>query len=137
MRSLSQGDAMRIRSAVPLLVVAVVFTGLAREAAGQVSVEAEVATGVVDRMPQGSAAQFPADVGELFVWTLVSGAGGTSIQHVWIHDGNEYPVALAVGSSPWRTWSSKAIPPEWAGQWTVEIRAEDGTVLETLSFTVG
>lgn len=104
---------------------------------GQVTVEAEVATAVVDRMPQGSATQFPADVGELFVWTRVTDAGGASIRHVWMHDGNEYPVTLAVGGSPWRTWSTKAIPPEWAGEWTVEIRAQDGTVLETLSFTVG
>ena len=113
---------MNIRSAVSLLAVAALFTGFAEHAAAQASVEAEVATGVVDRMPDGSGSQFPLGVGELFVWTRVTGAGGTSIEHVWMHDGNEYPVSLAVGSSPWRTWSSKVIPPEWAGEWTVEIR---------------
>lgn len=101
------------------------------------SVEAQVATAIVDRMPFGSAAQFPVDVGELFVWTRVTGAGGTSIEHVWIHDGNEYPVTLPIGGSPWRTWSNKVIPTEWVGAWTVEVRSEDGTVLETLHFTVG
>ena len=124
--------------AVRTLVLAVALSAfVATEGAAQVSVEAEVATAVVDRAPQGGGTQFPADVGELFLWTRVTGAGGTSIQHVWRHDGAEYPVTLAVGSSPWRTWSSKVIPPEWSGEWTVEVRAQDGTVLETVSFTVG
>lgn len=103
----------------------------------QATVEAQVATAIVDRMPEGGGTEFSADVGELYVWSLVEGAGGTSIEHVWMHDGDEYPVSLAIGGSPWRTWSSKVIPPEWTGEWTVEIRAQDGTVLETLSFTVG
>jgi len=110
---------------------------LQMQTAAAQSVEAQVATAVVDRMPQGAATTFPATVGELYVWSSITDAAGTSIQHVWMHDGNEYPVTLAIGGSPWRTWSSKAIPPEWAGDWTVEIRAQDGTVLETLSFTVG
>lgn len=119
------------------VVLAALLLVQADEVQAQVAVEAEVATAVVDRMPQGSAVTFPADVGELFVWTQVTGAGGTSMQHVWMHDGSEFPVALAVGGSPWRTWSSKVIPPEWTGEWTVEIRDQDGTVLETLTFTVG
>lgn len=127
---------MKKRLAVPILVAAGVLASFAGPVAAQ-GVEAEVATAVVDRMPEGSGMSFPADVGELFVWSRVTDAEGTSIQHVWMHGDNEWPVTLAIGGSPWRTWSSKAIPPEWTGEWTVEIRAEDGTVLETLSFTVG
>ena len=127
---------MRSRSAVASLILISVLA-LQAEAVQAQSVEAEVATAVVDRMPQGSGSSFPATVGELYVWSRVTDAGGTSIQHVWMHDGNEYPVTLAIGGSPWRTWSSKAIPPEWAGEWQVQIRAQNGTVLETLSFTVG
>jgi hypothetical protein len=126
-----------MKTAVRVLVLAGVLSLCGQGAQAQPTVEAEVATSIVDRMPQGSASQFPADVGELYVWTRVTGAGGTTMQHVWMHDGNEYPVAIAVGGSPWRTWSSKVIPTEWAGEWTVEIRAQDGAVLETLSFTVG
>ncbi len=127
---------MKKRFVVPIVILAGALALTATPATAQ-SVEAQVATAVVDRMPQGSAMSFPADVGELFVWSRVTDAGGTSIQHVWMHDGNEYPVTLAIGGSPWRTWSSKVIPPEWAGEWTVEIRAANGTVLETLTFTVG
>jgi hypothetical protein len=42
-----------------------------------------------------------------------------------------------MGGSPWRTWSSKTIPPEWSGEWSVEIRDASGAVLETVGFTVG
>jgi len=115
--------------------VGVVSAGSLR--AQEPSVEAQVATAIVDRMPEGSGMQFPADVGELYVWSRVMDAGGTSIQHVWMHEGNEYPVTLAIGGSPWRTWSSKAITPDMAGEWQVLIRAQDGTVLQTLNFTVG
>jgi hypothetical protein len=54
-----------------------------------------------------------------------------------MHDGQEFPVDLEIGGSPWRTWSSKAIPPEWSGDWSVEIRDADGAVLETVGFTIG
>jgi hypothetical protein len=127
---------MKKRFVVPTFVLAGAVALTAFPAHAQ-SVEAQVASAVVDRMPEGAATSFPATVGELFIWSRVTDAGGTSIQHVWMHDGNEYPVSLAIGGSPWRTWSSKVIPPEWTGEWIVEIRAANGTVLETLTFTVG
>ena len=129
---------MRTRSAASTLtalaVLALPGVGVAH---AQVEAEAQVATSIADRMPQGTGTQFPASTGELFVWMRITGAGSTTVQHVWMHDGMEFPVSLAIGGSPWRTWSSKIIPPEWAGAWSVEVRAADGTVLQTLNFTVG
>lgn len=117
--------------------VAVAAPG-ALSAQDQATVEAVLATDVVDRMSVGEATEFPADVGQVFLWTRVTGATGTSIQHVWIHpDGQESPVTLQIGGSPWRTWSSKTIPPEWAGEWRVEIRDGAGNVLDIRSFIVG
>jgi len=103
----------------------------------QVTVEAEVAEGVVDREPQNPSTEFPTDVGQVTLWTRVSGAEGTTIQHVWIYDGMEFPVSLEIGGSPWRTWSTKQIPPEWAGAWRVEIRDAGGNAAATVNFTVG
>jgi hypothetical protein len=100
-------------------------------------VEAQIAAQIVDREPQEAGTVFAADVGQVYCWSRFTGAEGTTIQHVWIHDGVEYPVSLAIGGSPWRTWSSKSIPPEWAGDWRVEIRDSSGNMMETLSFTVG
>ena len=102
-----------------------------------VEVEAVLATGVAEMMPVGETQEFPVDVGQVFLWTRVTGAADSSIRHVWIHGEMEFPVTLQVGGSPWRTWSSKTIPPEWAGEWRVEIRDEAGNLLDTRSFVVG
>lgn len=119
------------------ILATLVFTAIPASVAAQVTVEAEIAAGIVDRMPQDAGVLFPVDVGEVFCWTRVTGAAGTTIQHVWIHGDMEFPVAQQIGGSPWRTWTSKTIPAEWAGDWSVEIRDENGEVLETLQFTVG
>ena len=109
-------------------------------AQGTLSVsESAVATNVVDRMPVGSGTSFSADVGRVYAWTRITGAEGeTTIHHVWFQgDVERADLALQVGGSPWRTWSNKAISPEWTGDWRVEVRDSSGNVIETLSFTVG
>ena len=101
--------------------------------------ESSVATNVVDRMPTGVTTTFPASVGRVYAWTRIQGAEGeTTIHHVWIHGEVERAdQELRIGGSPWRTWSNKAIPPEWSGDWRVEVRDANGNVLETIRFTVG
>lgn len=109
-------------------------------AQGMLSVsESAVATGVVDRMPIESGTSFRTDVGRVYAWTQIVGANdGTTIHHVWIQgDVERADLELQIGGSPWRTWSNKAIPPEWAGDWRVEVRDSRGNVIETLTFTVG
>jgi hypothetical protein len=103
----------------------------------EITVEAAVARAIEDRQPVDAGTTFSADVGQLYVWTNVMGAEGHTISHVWMHGGNEWAVELSIGANRWRTWSSKVIVPEWTGQWTVEVRDQDGTVLETVTFTVG
>lgn len=129
---------MRNRLVVPVLgaVLACVLGADAVSAQGP-TVEAEVATAIVDRMPEGVGTRFPVDVGQLYVWSRVMDAAGTSITHVWIHGDTRYPIVLEIGGSPWRTWSSKTITPDMAGEWQVEIHDQDGVVLQTLNFTVG
>ena len=127
---------MKIRYLTVLALVALGLT-IPAHASGQVSVEAEIARQVVDKMPADAGTSFAVDVGEVFCWTLVTGASGTEITHTWIHDEMEFPVTLTIGGSPWRTWTSKTIPPEWAGEWRVEIRDGGGNLLDTRSFTVG
>jgi hypothetical protein len=100
--------------------------------------EAVVARTVVDRQPQDTASTFPADVGQLNCWNRVTGAGGTSIHHVWFHGDTQVgDVELQIGGSPWRTWSRKTVPADWTGAWHVEIRNAAGTVLKRIDFTVG
>ena len=101
--------------------------------------ESAISRDVVDRMPVDADTTFASDVGRLYCWTRISGAEGeTTVHHVWFHgDEERADLELRVGASPWRTWSNKAIVPEWTGDWRVEVRDADGNVLETIRFTVG
>ena len=130
---------MKKRRAVEAALAALLPAALAASAAvaQAPTVEAEIAARIVDRMPEGAARAFGADVGEVYCWMRVTGAEGTTIHHVWIHGEDEFSVPLTIGGNPWRSWSSKRIPPEWAGDWRVEIRDDTGNLLEALSFTVG
>jgi len=100
--------------------------------------ESSIATMVVDRTPTGTSMTFPASVERLYAWTRIQGAAaGDIVHHVWIQgDVERADIELRVGGSPWRTWSNKAIMPEWTGDWRVEVRDARGNVLETIRFTV-
>ena len=101
--------------------------------------EAVIARSVMDRVPQDTGSAFSADVGELILFTRISGSSGADvIHHVWFHgDEQVADVELRVGGSPWRTWSRKTIPMEWTGAWHVEVRDASGAILKRVDFTVG
>jgi len=106
--------------------------------ASSVTVEAVLARDVVDRMPVDSGAAFPAEVGTITLWTRVSGAAGQTLHHVWFYGDEQVgDVELAIGGSPWRTWSRKTVPAAATGAWHVEIRDAAGAVLQRIDFTVG
>ena len=121
---------------IPMVVIGLAVPGAVR---AQLSVEeSSIALDVIDRMPVGSDSTFVASVGRVFYWTRVAGAEGeVAIHHVWFHGDQEMAdTELRIGGSPWRTWSSKAIVPEWTGAWRVEVRDSAGNVIETIRFTV-
>jgi len=130
----------RISIAVVALVLCIATPLAAQDttAAAQqdVAVEMVIARDIVDRMPVDSGSTFQAGTGRVACWTRVSGAAGTTIHHVWIHNGQEFPVPMQIGGSPWRTWSTKEIQSDWTGDWRVEVRNATGTVLATASFTI-
>ncbi len=107
----------------------------------KLDVDAVLCTNVVDHEPVGEATDFPADVDRVYLWTKVTGLpeGDTSfIHHVWLKGGEEMAdVELVVKGDPWRTYSYKTIPPEWAGDWEVKITGPDGNVIKSIPFTVG
>lgn len=102
----------------------------------EVSVELVIASAVEDREPVGASDTFSADVGQVFAWLRVTGASDQALQVVWTHGPHESTVPLEIGGSPWRTWSSKQIPSDWTGEWTVEVQDADGNVLQSTTFTV-
>ena len=107
--------------------------------ASALTVEAKACTGVQDRMPVGEGTTFPATVGQVYLWTKISGAlGEITVKHVWLRDGKEMAtVDLPVKTGSYRTWSAKKIPPSWTGSWEVHVVGPDGTTLATVPFTVG
>jgi len=93
---------------------------------------------VVDRMPVDAGDKMPAGIERVFCFTWIKGAlDETEITHNWYYQGVlKASVTLPVRSANWRTWSSKALLPEWTGEWMVEILSKEGTPLENLIFTV-
>ena len=108
-------------------------------AAEEISVaEAVVCQDVVDRVPVGSGDVIPAGTERVYCFTRISGAQAeTEVTHNWYYKGNlKASVVLTVRNANWRTWSSKALLPEWKGEWMVEILSKEGTPLESIIFFV-
>lgn len=102
------------------------------------TVEAAVGTAIVNRELEGAAETFPATVGTVYCWVKVSKTQpGTTVDAVWYHSNVEVGrKTLNIGGSPWRTNSSKIIPPDATGDWRVDIAGADGKVLKSVSFKV-
>lgn len=90
---------------------------------------------VVDHELVGEADRF-AEGKRVWYWTLIQGGtAGESIDHVWLHDGEEVSrVRLEVGGERWRTTSYKDLAPGSEGDWAVEARDEAGRLLARSEF---
>lgn len=86
----------------------------------------------------GEASTFSAGVDRIWCRTRITGAvEPTQVTHVWYRDGKTVAhVDLTVGSSNWRTVSSKDLLPDWTGVWEVRVIDAAGTLLRTETFTV-
>jgi hypothetical protein len=101
--------------------------------------EFEFGTAVENREIVNPGTSFPADVGQVFCFTRISGAEDeTTITHIWYLDGVEMAsVDLPVRGTNWRTWSSKTIFSDWTGEWSVDVLDAEGNLLMSKTFTVG
>ncbi len=100
--------------------------------------EAQVGTGVEDRVIVGEATSFSSSVERVYCLSFVKGADTvTTINHVWYYkDKKMVNVSLDVKSPAFRTWSYKTILPEWIGTWRVEIVDDAGEVLKIIGFEI-
>ena len=127
------------RAVILLIVMAVWLAAASAVAAEEISVaEAVVCQEVVDRMPVGSGDVIPAGTERVFCFTRITGAQAeTEVTHNWYYQGTlKASVVLPVRNANWRTWSSKALLPEWKGEWMVEILSQGGAPLESIIFFV-
>jgi hypothetical protein len=78
--------------------------------------------------------------GPLFFYTQLKSATDTTIEHRWYQgDRLHRTVQLRIAANPgagYRTYSRTTISSERAGNWRVELRSADGTVLHEEPFTV-
>ncbi len=86
----------------------------------------------------GEGETFPAGTATVFCRSRIVGAAEpTTVTHVWYHEDKTIArVELAVGSSNWRTFSSKDMLPAWNGRWEVKVLDAAGTVLDSVAFTI-
>ena len=78
--------------------------------------------------------------GTYFFYTRLMTAAGTTVEHRWYRDGRVHQVMrLRISANPnggYRTYSSNTISAERTGDWKVELRAADGTVLHEERFVI-
>ncbi len=94
-----------------------------------------VGTGVRDRMLVGRNDAFPVTA-QVWFWTrTLGGTPGTTIHHVWLHEGRPIvSYARTLGGPHWRNSSRKTLRPGDTGTWTVEARDDAGLVLARARF---
>jgi hypothetical protein len=78
--------------------------------------------------------------GTLFFYTRLLAGVNTTVEHRWYRGGRVHQVmrlrVAAIPGSGYRTFSSNTVSAERAGEWRVELRAEDGTILQEQRFVV-
>ncbi len=90
--------------------------------------DVKAATGVENRLPTGEAASFkPGTL--IYVWSMVTGAKGKQVEHVWKRDGKEFRRAKFDIRSP--KWSMNSRMPGAAkGSYLVEVVLGEETLGE-------
>jgi len=95
-------------------------------------------TGMEGREPVDSGTSFSSNTGKLFCFTEIAAEEyPTEVTHIWIYEKNiEAEIKLPVKSPKWRTYSSKAILPEWKGNWKIEVYSKEGKLIDSIDFRI-
>ena len=82
----------------------------------------------------------PVDPGSLFFYTRVKASNNTTVEHRWYRsDRLRQSVELRIQANPgsgYRTYSRNTVNAEDAGEWRVELRTKDGSILHEERFVV-
>jgi hypothetical protein len=80
----------------------------------------------------------PVSSGLVYFYTRLAVSSPTKVEHRWFQGSRlQQTVSLRVpGASSYRTYSQMAVRPSRAGEWRVEVRGNNGAVLQELSFTI-
>jgi hypothetical protein len=85
-------------------------------------------------------ASSPVTPGLLYFYTRVNASNNTTVEHRWYRDDRlSQSVNLRIQASPgngYRTYSRRTVSAENAGNWRVEVRTKDGSLLHEERFVV-
>ncbi|MCE9571753.1 MAG: DUF2914 domain-containing protein, partial [Deltaproteobacteria bacterium] len=96
--------------------------------------EVKVGTGYEKHAVAGEAATFPAKT-KVFAVSTVTGAGGTTVKHVWKLDGAEiWSAPLKIGSNKWTTSTRRVLNKP--GKYEVDVVGADGAELGKVEFSI-
>ena len=101
--------------------------------------QASICSEIENRMPAGVDTSFPISIQRVYVWNAIEAKQiPSTIRHIYYFKGQVVSdVALDVGSTYWRTWSTKSISDDSdRGEWRVDIASVDGKVLRRLYFEI-
>lgn len=85
---------------------------------------------IQDREPVDQLTQITAPNEKVYFFTELKNLDGQTVKHRWRYMGEVVAeVAFNVGGSRWRVWSSKNLPPDQVGTWTVDVVNESGDVI--------
>lgn len=108
-------------------------------AAGIMMEEIALCEEVVSHAPVNEKSTFYADGGRAYLYTKVTMEAGESdyIRHIWYRNGKEMNnVKLDVRGPSHRTHSYKTLFEGQDGEWTVDVVASNGDLIETVAFDV-
>jgi len=95
--------------------------------------EAKLGKAVADRKIAEETTRFAAGE-KAYLWLRVEDASNEMLTVTWKVNDLSFPVELAIGGSPWRTWASKTL--HIVGDWSVSVTDSAGTVLSETKFIV-
>lgn len=120
------------------LITLILFMAAAVSAQGIEVTGIAVCRSVQDRACQEPVEKVTADTPSLYCLVTLKAAGAATLKHRWSADGKvlfEIDLPVKFASPLYRQWSQKNLNGV-KGAWTVEIVAEDGTVLKSAAVTV-
>ena len=109
------------------------------EAAGILLDEIALCEKVESNAPVGEGTNFYADGSRVYLYTKVKMEEGENdyIRHIWYYEGKEMNnVQLDVRGPSHRTHSYKTLFEGLDGEWTVDVVASNGEIIETVAFDV-
>jgi len=127
-----------VRRAIPyfaLLLIASVLPLLAEEPP---AATIAVCSAIKDRTCEGAGVKFPANVGKLYAFSQASNVPDKLV-HVWFRGSQELGRQAIKSPAPkgtWRGWSNITVSLNMTGDYRVEARDANGTILASASFTI-